>query len=737
MKIIILLVLISLSGFCQKQKLNDLFYKLKTAQTDTQKINTLNTLTKIYLDFNIDSAIIFNKQSIFIGSKKANDKYSYKAIAYNANITRKQKKYEEALVIANSALEIATKYKNASNEANALTLIGMIYDQSNKNELASEHFLRALNLSKSAKDREEMLSAYLSLGIYFKKLNKTTESLTNLLEAMKIAEAIPDSSSIFTICINLGSMYEKTNDNEKAKSLYRKALIINQAEKDENDQAIVYFKLGKLFHKLNQLDSAKHYLIATLNIHLKRNDQAGLIFDYSNLAGFNIEDKDYNAAEKNYQKALEIGLKENDTIKLNLIYSYFGSLYIKKKDNQKALQNFKTSLNYVNQTIPRETIMQIYKKMSDIYLELGNHKEAYDNFVKYKAWSDSAYNVSETRKQTELKLNYEFEQTQKKIEAENKAKELISKAELEQERKQRNLLLIGLAIISLMLVITIKNYRAKQKANSILHKQKLEIERQKKIVEEKNHEINDSINYALRIQTASIPKLTELDTFFKNYDLFFKPKDVVSGDFYWAEKTSEFSLIAVGDCTGHGVPGAITSMIGSMLLNEIFNVKKIYSPNEVLTELNRLVKLTLRQDSASLTNDGMDIAFCTINYQSNELLYAGANRPLYLIHSNGELKEYKATKMSVGGQVPLIQQYDLHKIQLQKGDTIVLSTDGYADQFGGDKEKKYTSKAFRNLLIQHHNKSPKELKQVVEDNYNNWKGIYEQTDDVLIFILKI
>lgn len=737
MRIIILLVLISLSGFCQKQKLDDLFYKLKTAQTDTQKINTLNALTKIYLDFNIDSAIIFNKQSVFIGSKKANDKYSYKAIAYSANITRKQKKYEEALVIANSALEIATKYKNTSNEANALTLIGMIYDQSNKNELASEHFLRALNLSKSVKDREEMLSAYLSLGIYFKKLNKTTESLTNLLEAMKIAEAIPDSSSIFTICINLGSMYEKTNDNEKAKSLYRKALIINQSEKDENDQAIVYFKLGKLFHKLHQLDSAKHYLIATLNIHLKRNDQAGLIFDYSNLAGFNIEDKDYDAAEKNYQKALEIGLKQNDTIKLNLIYSYFGSLYVKKKDNQKALQNFKTSLNYINQTIPRETIMQIYKKMSDIYLELGNHKEAYNNFVKYKAWSDSAYSVSETRKQTELKLNYEFEQTQKKIEAENKAKELISKAELEQERKQRNLLLIGLAIISLMLVITIKNYRAKQKANSILHKQKLEIERQKKLVEEKNHEINDSINYALRIQTASIPKLTELDTFFKNYDLFFKPKDVVSGDFYWAERTNNFSLIAVGDCTGHGVPGAITSMIGSMLLNEIFNVKKIYQPNEVLTELNRLVKLTLRQDSTSLTNDGMDIAFCTINYQTNELLYAGANRPLYIIRSDGELKEYKATKMSVGGQVPLIQPYDLHKIQLQKGDTIVLSTDGYADQFGGEKEKKYTTKAFRNLLNQHSHLPSKELKQIIENNYNNWKGNYEQTDDVLVFILKV
>jgi len=355
----------------------------------------------------------------------------------------------------------------------------------------------------------------------------------------------------------------------------------------------------------------------------------------------------------------------------------------------------------------------------------------------FKQFSDLSYNVKETKKQTELKLNYEFEQTQKKIEAETRAKELISQAELEQERKQRNYLLFGLALISLMFIITIKNYRAKQKANSILHKQKLEIERQKKIVEEKNHEINDSINYALRIQTASIPKLSELDNFFTNYDFFFNPKDVVSGDFYWAEKTTNFSLIAVGDCTGHGVPGAITSMIGSMLLNEIFNVKKIYQPNEVLTELNRLVKLTLRQDSQSLTNDGMDIAFCTINYQTNELLYAGANRPLYIINSKGEFKEYRPTKMSVGGQVPLIQDYELHHIPLQKGDTIVLSTDGYADQFGGAKEKKMTSKAFRVLLTQNHHLPAKELKQVIETNYNTWKGNYEQTDDVLVFILKV
>lgn len=756
MRIIILLVFISLSGFCQKQELNRLFNKLKIAHSDTQKINTLNALTKIYIDINnIDSAIIFNKQSLHIGSNKINEKYSYKAIAYKAQLFRKKKNLDSAMILANNAHDIAKKYNNLSDVSNAYNVYGTIYEQLNQSNKAAEYYKKALKISSAIKDKKEMLSAYLHLGINCKKNEDITNALKYLLEAIKMSEDINDSSSIFTININLGSIYERTKDNKKAFECYRKALKINETDKDENDKAICYYKLGKLFHRERQIDSAKKYLMATLKIHEKRNDQEGLIMDYANIGGFSYEERDFANAEKYYLKAIELAVNFRDSVRLNTLYSSMGMLAEKQNKLDESIYYFNIGLKYITKNVSRETIMQYYKRISDVYVRQNKYQEALQSYTLYKAWSDSAFNVNEAKKQTELKLNYEFEQTQKKIEAENKAKELISQAELEQERKQRNLLLIGLAIISLMLIITIKNYRAKQKANTILHQQKIEIERQKKIVEEKNHEINDSINYALRIQTASIPKRTELDSFFKDYDLFFKPKDVVSGDFYWTESITSknsplenfsdeqkyagesFSLIAVGDCTGHGVPGAITSMIGSMLLNEIFNVKKIYKPNEVLTELNRLVKLTLRQDSPSLTNDGMDIAFCTINYQSNELLYAGANRPLYIIKSNGEFKEYKATKMSVGGQVALIQDYDLHKIQLQKGDTIVLSTDGYADQFGGEKEKKMTSKAFRNLLTQNHHLAAKDLKQVVENNYNTWKNNYEQTDDVLVFIIKI
>jgi len=722
-------------GFSQKQ--SDVLKQIKTANTDTQKIRLLNSLTKIYLDGGkVDSAKLTNGQAFKITSKQKNELYSYKTLQLKALIFRKQKNFDSAFVIIKEAQSIAKKQNNLSDQANALHFIGTVYDQLNNNNTAVDYYKQSLNLAEKIKDNKERMSAHLSLGINYKKLNKNTDALKHLLESLKISEILKDSSTMFTININLGTIYERIKENDKAFECYRSALKINAADKDENDKAICYYKLGKLFHKVKQIDSAKKYLMATLKIHEKRNDEEGLIMDYANIGGFNFEEKDFVNAEKNYLKALELGLKFKDSNRVNTMYSSLGMLAEQQNKLDEAINYFNTGLKYINPTVSRETIMQYYKRISDVYVRQKKYKEALNAYTLYKAWGDSAFNVNEARKQTELKMNYEFEQVQKKIEEETKAKEILNQAELDKERLQRNYLLVGFLLISGLLIITVKNYRAKEKANAILHKQKKEIEHQKKLVEEKNLEISDSINYAKRIQTATIPKKTELNQFLTNYDILFKPKDVVSGDFYWAEKFENFVLVAVADCTGHGVPGAITSTIGSILLNEIFHVKRIYQPDLVLKELNRLVKLTLRQEENALSNDGMDIAFCMIDKTNNTLYYSGANRPLYIISGDG-LKEYKATKVSIGGQVPLLQDYILNTIPLQRNDIIILSSDGYADQFGGEKEKKFTTKAFKSLLAETANSSPKDIIQKLEQSHDSWKRNHEQTDDILVFALNI
>lgn len=736
-KVLSIIIIICFRVVCLSQGQNELFNKLNQSKSDTQKISILNSLTTIYIDKNLDSAEVLNNKALSLNSLNLNEKELFQLYYNKALIEKKLHNENAALFIAKKTFYLSLKNNHKSEQVKSLLLIGNIHDQKNENNEALLNFNKALSIAKSTQNKNDLMLCYKYLGIYYKKINNKTEALNYLLQAAKIAEEISDLNSIFTIYINLGSLYEKTGDAHKALVFLRKANSINNVTKNLNDKAIVYFKIGRLFQGLKNIDSAKYYFTETLNIHLKNNDEKGLIFDYTNIASLYVVNNDINAAENEYLKALDLSFKYKDSIKINIVYAYLGKFYKDNKEYLKSLKNYNLSLQYVNSLLSKEAIAEIYKEIAILNYELKNYKLAYDNYVIYKNYTDLIYNANDTKRQTELKLNYEFEKTQKRIEKETLAKEIISANEIEKQKLQRNYLLVGLILISLLLIIAIKNYKAKQKVVVILQKQKKEIEFQKSLVEEKNTEISDSINYALKIQSATIPRAEEINECLTNYDLFFKPKDVVSGDFYWCAKNNDLSLIAIADCTGHGVPGAITSMIGHMLLNEIFYVKKIYEPEKVLKELNRLVKLTLRQEENTLTNDGMDIAFCLLNNVTNELFYAGANRPLYLLKSSNEFIEYKASKYSVGGQNSTNQNYELNKIQLTKGDTIILSTDGYADQFGGPNDKKFTTKKFKEILKSTDNNLPKEIKEKLELEHEQWKQKTVQTDDILVFIFKI
>jgi serine phosphatase RsbU (regulator of sigma subunit) len=732
----ILVLFIFLNTFLGVSQTPDaLLNKLKSSRSDTATINVLNQLTDHYIGQNDDSANYFNQRSINYSDQKKITNQNFDAYYFKTLLKKREKRFDEASAALAQAFDIAKKTNNQENEARALTMSGSIFDAQNNGRLAIEKYLQALQLSKTIKNKKGILSSNISLGLYFKRHNESTNALEYFLEANKLATEMRDSLSLFTTSINLGSLYEMTNDKEKALKFYQKALKINERDNDDNGRAICSFKIGRIYLQQNKTDSAKMYLTETLNIHLKRNDEVGLIFDYSFIAFTFDKEGDHKKAKENWDKSLSLALKHNDSLRINQVYSYLAGSYADRKDYKKAEENYKLALNYISSTEPKETISMIYKKMSQLYADQSQYKQAYEYHVLFKSIADSSSSVIETKKQTELKLGYEFNQIQEKLMADSAAKELQNKAELEKQHLQRNFLLLGLGLISLMLLVAFRSYRMKQKANAILEKQKIEIEHQKKLVDEKNREISDSINYALRIQTASLPEKNELSFYFNTYNLFFKPKDVVSGDFYWAAGDENKVVLAIGDCTGHGVPGAITSMIGSMLLNEIYYVKKITQPDEVLKELNRLVKLTLRQENDSLSKDGMDMAICQWDKKTNTLLYSGANRPMYILRGN-ELIEHKPTKVSVGGYVPLIQNYDLNTFELRSGDKMVLTTDGFADQFGGTNEKKFTTKAFKILLKETSQLSLSEQSKIIEDRFHNWKNDFEQTDDILVFILQ-
>lgn len=262
-----------------------------------------------------------------------------------------------------------------------------------------------------------------------------------------------------------------------------------------------------------------------------------------------------------------------------------------------------------------------------------------------------------------------------------------------------------------------------------------EIEEQKKLIEEKNKDITDSINYAKRIQEAILPEQSALSTIFADSFVLFKPKDIVSGDFYWFTEHKGKKIVVAADCTGHGVPGALMSMIGCNILNKIILDEGITQPDLILDRLNEEVRTALKQkENASETRDGMDIAIITI--LGNELQFAGAHRPLYIITS-GELKEIKANKFSIGGIQEEKRTFTNHILTLQKNDVLYLSSDGYADQFGGETGKKLMTKNFKELLLKIQRDSMKTQKQFLGNSIESWRGSREQVDDILVIGIRI
>jgi len=279
-----------------------------------------------------------------------------------------------------------------------------------------------------------------------------------------------------------------------------------------------------------------------------------------------------------------------------------------------------------------------------------------------------------------------------------------------------------------------KEIKKEKDSIELLHK---ELQNAYQEIEEKNKSITDSINYAKRIQDAILPDNEKLNAFFPEWFIHYKPKDIVSGDFYWFEKCGNKLIIAVADCTGHGVPGALMSVIGSELLNKIVVEKNITDPSEILRHLNiGITRFFKTKENQTMADDGMDIAICTISFDSKTLEYAGAHRPLWLIR-NDDLEEFKPNKHSIGGLLPGEKRvYEKHQIKFNSNDLVYFFTDGITDQFGGRFEKKLMKKKFKKLLLSMHSNHLNDQKKILNDYMTRWAGNIEQVDDMLVMGLR-
>jgi serine phosphatase RsbU (regulator of sigma subunit) len=331
-------------------------------------------------------------------------------------------------------------------------------------------------------------------------------------------------------------------------------------------------------------------------------------------------------------------------------------------------------------------------------------------------------------------LEAKFKQEKEKDQLIQQKKETEIAAEFKQQKIFRNGLIFGVLLLFIIVAIILRNYNIKKKYSNDLFAKNNEILQQKQLIEEKQHEILDSITYAKRLQYAILPPQEFISKCLPKNFILYKPKDIVAGDFYWAEKIDNLFFIAAADSTGHGVPGAMVSVVCSNALNRSVKEFKYTTPGSVLDKTRELVIETFEK-SASEIKDGMDVSLLCIDIQNKKVFWSGANNPLWYIQDN-QIFEIKANKQPIG-KTDLVQPFTTHDIEYKENTTFFLFTDGLADQFGGPKGKKFKYKQFQELLISINDKSMPEQSLHIDKEFENWKKDLEQVDDVCVIGIKI
>ena len=437
----------------------------------------------------------------------------------------------------------------------------------------------------------------------------------------------------------------------------------------------------------------------------------------------------YDKAIKYILRAQEIDKEFDDKKGMAISLNFLGKIYAKQGHYKYAQYFYDQALELSQEINDKYELKEIYLNISENQSQLNNTDEALKYYKLYAEIKDTLFNIESTKRIFEIETKYQTEQQQSQIEIQrwNLEKKEI---ELKQQWIQKIAILSSFILLFIFFLIIYRSYRLKNKSNELLIKQKAQIESQ-------NNKITSSIQYAKLIQTAALPPHDLLKSIFSEHFVLFLPRDIVSGDFFWATHKEGAAVIACADCTGHGVPGAFMSMLGVSFLTEIVNRSDELKADKILEDLRQNVIESLHQTGKiGESRDGMDIALCIVNQGRTQMEYAGAFIPLVVIRDNNII-QISADKMPIGMHDESLNPFNSHKIKILKGDMIYIFTDGYADQFGGPFNKKFKMQPFLSLLLAQHTKPLVQQREILYDTIMSWKGENEQVDDILIMGFKI
>lgn len=671
--------------------------KLQEAVTDVQKADALVNFSKYYIAKNLD----------------------------------------KAMEMVNSAKVLSEKSKYEEGTANAFCMEGEINYLLSEYGLAKTNFTEALSHYNKTRQPVGVAEAYEGLGKIAYQMGELDASLTYYSEALTIFEKNNYKDGLAGLYINLGLLYEDSRNEPQAIEYYNKAMALAKETNDIVSEASSYTNLGNIFSNQGNYKKAIEYLEISLKLKRKVGNRKGEGTSLNNLGaiyyGMGEKDKALEYFQQAYQIYLELDDKKSSFPSCNNI----GSIYYDNKDYPKAKEYYDKAYELAIELNSLSKKILSLENLTLLHRDMGDYKKAVDYSVQCWSLKDTLYNKDQAEITAEMQTKFASEKKQQENE--------ILNLKVKSESFIKTIFIIAAGVLGVLVFFVFRGLKQKQKANhaleeknKIIEEQKQTVENQKHIVEEQNKDITDSIRYAERIQSAILPPDKQWNTLLPQSFVYYKPKDILSGDFYWIEQKGDLVFVAAADCTGHGVPGALISIVNYNLLNKAVLEKDLNDPADILNYVNNQLIVALHQTyQESSVKDGMDISLCVMNTKTLEMNYAGANNPIYIIKSD-EFLQINADKFPVGAFVEeQIQTFTTKNIQLHCNDLIYLFSDGYADQFGGEKGKKFKYKQLKDILEENKQLPMEEQSAILADRFESWKGALEQVDDVLIIGIRI
>ncbi|MBL7896717.1 MAG: SpoIIE family protein phosphatase [Bacteroidia bacterium] len=655
----------------------------------------------------------------------------------------KSKNVDSSIIYYNLALKIAAKINYKRGYYNALN--GLSWDYHLKQDFYISDSITNLILNDVKVPPGNLYDCYHNLSYYRTGQNRFSEALKYQIASEQLVIKHKNYNLLVSVYNQFGNLYNawalKSNDS---KIKYQKSLnyylaadsIAIKFNLNEIRQNVILMNLALGYENNNQFDKAEYFYHDAFNFLKNSPNQTGYALALTNYCSFKLSKYKYNLNKQELADCIAYSVIAEERSRKSGYLSLISYIKYSKAEAFRLTAQYDKAINEAEFLInPKENSIltltcEAYNTLYEIFRSKGETERAINSLKLHYTIKDSLDKLKNNEELTNLEARYNSDQKRKENDL-LKANNLIAQQTISEQKKVNLFISCGLMLALAFGISIYRGYTSKQKSNKELALKNIQIEEQKK-------GILDSIHYAKRIQSTLLASTNLLNENLNDYFVWYKPKDIVSGDFYWATLLNDGRFILIGaDSTGHGVPGAFMSLLNITFLNEAINERKISDPGEILCYVrSKLIKSLSEDGSEDGGKDGMDCTLCCFDFKTNSLDYATANNSFYLIR-NEKLIVSGVDKMPVGKSPKDTVDFKTKHLTIEKGDIIYIFTDGFADQFGGPKGKKYKYKQFEEKLLKINQYDLKIQKQILESEFEQWKGNLEQVDDVLIFGIKI